>query len=80
MSKQNRIIVPSHFSVFVEIKLDPNNGQTELQVRNVSGKNISMLQIAGLLSEHVASVMRGLITGTTEMKPVEAPAESPKVQ
>lgn len=58
----NRIIVPANYSVEVIIKVDPSNGQSELMIRNRSNVQIGMMQIAGLLIEHAANVMRSLLT------------------
>lgn len=58
----NRIIVPTNYTFELIIKVDPRNGQSELQVRNRSSMQIGQLQIAGLLMEHATNVMRTLLS------------------
>lgn len=74
MPEPNRIIVPPNYAVNVTIKYDPTTGATELQVKNTGLKQVSMLQIAALLAEHNASLMRSIIAGTLKMEPAPKPA------
>ena len=67
---QNRIIVPANYMIDVVIKFDPSNGRTELQVRNRSNVQFTMWQVAGLLAEHTASLMRSLLQGKIKMQSV----------
>ena len=74
MDKPNRIIVPPNYAVQVTLKFDPVTGATEMAVRNTGLKQVSMLQIAALLAEHNASLMRSLVTGTLKVE--AAPKET----
>jgi hypothetical protein len=65
----NRIVVPANYTIEVIIKLDPVNGQSELLVRNRSNVQIGMWQIAGLLAEHTANVMKSLLMGKVKQTP-----------
>ena len=67
----NRIIVPANYTFEVIIKVDPTNGQSELQIRNRSGINITMWQVAALLSEHATSILKSLITGKLKQMPAQ---------
>jgi hypothetical protein len=67
----NRIIVPANYTFEVIIKLDPANGQSELQVRNRSNQQISMWQVAGMLAEHTANIMKSLLMGTVKAEPLK---------
>lgn len=58
----NRIVVPANYTFELLVRLDPKNGQSELQVKNRSNVNIGQLQIAGLLMEHATNVMRTILT------------------
>lgn len=72
----NQIIVPAKFDVEIRILFDPYNGQTEMQVVNKGSRTVSMLQIAGLVSEHAAGLIKQMVTGELkknmqEMKAIE---------
>lgn len=70
----NRIIVPANYSIEVTVKLDPRTGQSELQIKNRSTTQISMMQVAGMLIEHAANLMRTLLTkGGIVGTPFETP-------
>jgi len=58
----NRIIVPAHFDFELIIKVDTNGGQSELQIRNRSHKQVTMWQIVGLLIEHASTITKSLLT------------------
>ncbi len=58
----NRIIVPTNYTFELIIKVDPRNGQSELQVKNRSSVQVGSLQIAGLLMEHATQIMRTLLS------------------
>ena len=66
----NRIIVPAHFDFEIVIRLDTNNGESDLQLRNRSKKQISMLQVVGMLAEHTAHIMKVLLTTGKVMETV----------
>lgn len=72
---QNRIIVPANYTIELVIRLDPVKGQSELQVRNRTKSNLSMLQVAGLLMEHAANVMRSILAGNVKLTKVEEQLE-----
>jgi len=65
----NRIIVPANYSIKVVIELDPRTGQTQLLINNRSNHPLSTLQVAGLLAEHNASLMKSIITNTVKLEP-----------
>jgi len=76
----NRIIVPANYTIEVIIRVDPVNGQSDLMVRNRSKIQLTMWQIAGLLTEHAAHVMHTLLTnGKVKQTPVEdkTPSSTP---
>lgn len=79
MNEPNRIYVPVNYDVDIVIKYSTLKGQTELQVRNRSKIQLTTLQIAMILSEHCANVLRNLFTGKENVKqlPQEQPTEKP---
>lgn len=78
MPEPNRIINPNtRYTMQIVIDYDPATGDTQLQVRNRSGLKVSMLQVACLLSEHNATLIRSLVTGTTKMEKVDQSAAQP---
>jgi hypothetical protein len=58
-----RIIVPTHYDVEIKILFDPRTGATEMLVRNAGTVPVSMLKVAGLVSEHSAALIKQLVTG-----------------
>lgn len=81
MNQPNRIINPNtRFTMQIVIEYDPHTGDTQMQVRNNSGVNVSMMHVACLLAQHNATLMQSLATGTTKLSPAEEkPAtETPK--
>lgn len=78
MNEPNRIINPNtRYTMQITINYDPATGDTEMQVRNRSGVNVSMLQVACLLAEHNATLIRTLVTGTTKLEPVKETTTKP---
>ena len=73
----NRIIVPANYTFEVIIKVDPMNGQSELQIRNRSKIQISMWQVAGLLAKHVSGIMESLLSGKLKQIPVKEEQQQP---
>lgn len=77
MRDANRIINPNtKYTMQVIIDYDPATGDTQMQIRNRSGVNVSMLQVCTLLAEHNSTLLRTIITGTTKLEPVKE--ETPK--
>lgn len=71
MRDANRIINPNtKYTMQVIIDYDPSTGDTQLQVRNRSGINVSMLQVSTLLAEHNATLLRTIVTNTVKMEKV----------
>ena len=67
----NRIIIPANYTVDVIVKYDPNTGQTELRVHNRGTKQIPLIQLAGLLSEHSAALIKSSLEGKVELTPID---------
>lgn len=77
---QNRIIVPAHYDVDIVIKYDTIKGHTQLEVKNRGKMQLTMWQIAGLLSQHAASLIQSLLNGKVNMEklPFDATPEENK--
>lgn len=67
----NRIIVPANFTFEVILRVDPVNGQSEMVIRNRSGRQITMWQVAGLLVTHASNTINSLLTtGKVQETPI----------
>lgn len=72
MPEPNRIINPNtRFTMQIVIQYDPHTGDTQLQVKNTSGVQVSMMHVACLLAEHNATLLRSLAAGTTKVQEVK---------
>lgn len=75
----SRLIIPSALPFDVEITAHFNtqNGNTELRIKQLSSATrITYLQVAGVLSEHVTSLMRQIVQGNISAVPV--PEQKPE--
>lgn len=72
----NRIIVPANYTFEVILKVDPTNGQSEMQIRNRSNIQVTMWQVVGLLVEHTATLTKTLLSGKNiQRQPITEPEQ-----
>jgi len=62
------VVVPSQFTFEVKILLDPRTGQTQMECRNRGLIPVDMLKVVGLLNEHSAHLIKGLIKGEVKVQ------------
>jgi hypothetical protein len=69
-SPNRKIVVPSNFTIEVVIRLDPVNGQSEMQARNkgVVPVPINAFQVLTLLLEHANSLAKQIVTNSVKME------------
>lgn len=64
------IIVPNPYDLEIHVLFNTRNGNTELRMKSTTLKEINMLQVAGVLSEHASAVLRQLVSGTIKATPI----------
>lgn len=63
-------IVPPAYDLVLTINFNTQTGATELQVKATGLKQINHWQLAGILSEHVTSIIRQIISGKLKVEPI----------
>lgn len=64
-----QVIAPS-YDLELKILFNTQSGDTELQVKSSSLKQINQLQLAGILSEHSAAILRQIVSGKLKVVPI----------
>jgi hypothetical protein len=70
------IIVPNPYDLEIHVLFNTRNGNTELRMKSQTLKQINMLQVAGVLSEHASSLLRQLVSGTVKAIPVNETSQA----
>jgi hypothetical protein len=58
------IVVPNPYDLEIHVLFNTRSGKTELRMKSMTLKEINMLQVAGVLSEHATTLLRQLVSGT----------------
>jgi hypothetical protein len=64
------IVVPNPYDLEIIIVFNTRNGKTELRMKSSTLKEINMLQVVGILSEHASALLRNMVSGSIKAVPI----------